>query len=91
MAKLSGLVAAVGDWAKRNHVAVLAGEFGATQQLNKPARLAWLQTVRAACEQRSIGWALWGFDDVMGFGMRPRVDVRRSLDGEVLDALGLRK
>jgi len=91
VAKLSGLVAAVGDWAKRNHVAVLAGEFGATQQLNKPARLAWLQTVRAACEQRSIGWALWGFDDVMGFGMRPRVDVRRSLDGEVLDALGLRK
>ncbi len=33
-------IATAGVWARRHHVAVLAGEFGASQQLNAPAR--WL-------------------------------------------------
>ena len=64
-------IAEAGDWARRNHVAVLAGEFGASQRLNAPARLAWLAAVRSACERQGIGWALWGYDDSMGFALQP--------------------
>ena len=49
---------------------------------------AWLGAVREACEQQSIGWALWGYDDSMGFALRPPGGPRR-LDPEVLRALGL--
>ena len=87
-AKLVARIDAAADWALRNHVALLAGEFGASQRLNAPARLAWLSAARAAFERRSIGWALWGYDDSMGFALRPPADAGR-LDLGVLQALGL--
>ncbi len=88
-AKLAARIATAADWARRNHRAVVAGEFGASQRLNAPARLAWLAAVRAACEQAGIGWALWGYDDAMGFAMpRPPRD-RADLDARILRALGL--
>jgi endoglucanase len=86
--RLTARVAEVGAWARLHQVFVLAGEFGASQRLNAPARLAWLSAVRAACEQQAIGWALWGYDDSMGFGLHP-ADPRRRLDPDVLRALGL--
>ena len=47
------------------------GEFGAAQQLNVSARLAWLTAVREACERQGIGWALWGYDELDGFRVAP--------------------
>jgi hypothetical protein len=35
------------------------------------AQLAWFCEVRQACERNGIGWALWGYDDQMGFGIDP--------------------
>jgi endoglucanase len=87
-AKLAARVAEAGEWGRRNHAAVLAGEFGASQRLNAPARLAWLAGVREACEQQSIGWALWGYDDSMGFALHPPGG-RRQFDPDLLRALGL--
>jgi endoglucanase len=87
-AKLAARIDAAADWALRNHVVLLAGEFGASHRLNASARLAWLATVREACERRSIGWALWGYDDSMGFGLHPPAGPRR-LARDVLQALGL--
>jgi endoglucanase len=87
-ARVRSRIAAAGDWAKQNHVAVIAGEFGASQHLNPAARLAWLRTVRTACEERGFGWALWGYDDVMGFGI-PTPTARALMPPEVLAALGL--
>jgi endoglucanase len=78
-------------WADRAHVALLAGEFGATDRLNGPARLAWLQAVRSACEKQRIDWALWGYDDAMGFGVRRPPPAIPVLDEGVLRALGLGK
>ena len=72
-ARVRSRIAAAGAWAKRNHVAVIAAEFGASQNLNTAARL---------------GWALWGYDDVMGFGIaRPTGQAR--IAPELLSALGL--
>nr|WP_294523672.1 cellulase family glycosylhydrolase [uncultured Rhodopila sp.] len=76
-------------WAQQHHVALLAGEFGATAALNPPARLAWFGTVRYALESRGIRWALWGYDDVMGFAIQPPPGPRPLLDPAVLAALGL--
>jgi hypothetical protein len=80
-------IGAAAAWGARWGVPVLLGEFGATAALNAPARLAWLAAVRGACEADGIGWALWGYDDAMGFGVRP--GVRPILDVGVLGALGL--
>jgi len=78
-------------WAARAHVALLAGEFGATARLNRSSRLAWLRAVRRACERQRIGWALWGYDDAMGLGVTHPPGRRPVLDEGVLAALGLGK
>lgn len=86
--KVAGRIAAAGAWGRQHRVAVLAGEFGASQRLNSSARLAWLASVRQACEREGIGWALWGYDDSMGFAQRPSVS-RTELDRRILNALAL--
>ncbi len=69
--RLTERVAEAGTWGRRHHVPVLAGEFGASQRLNAPARLAWLSAVRVACEEQAIGWALWGYDELDGLWTAP--------------------
>lgn len=77
------------DWARAHRVRLIAGEFGATTQLNRPARLAWIAAVRRQFAAEGIGWALWGYDDIMGFAV-PRPPPRDPvLDPGLLAALGL--
>jgi endoglucanase len=68
---------------------LLAGEFGASAALNPEARRAWLRLVRETCAANGIGWALWGYDDVMGFDIRRPPGNNPVLDHSVLEALGL--
>jgi endoglucanase len=76
-------------WARRNGVALIAGEFGASVMLNADARLAWLRLVRETFAADGIGWALWGYDDVMGLNVSRPPGLRPALDHSVLKALGL--
>lgn len=76
-------------WGHAHGVRLLAGEFGASTDLNMSARLAWLKTVREALEARGIGWALWGYDDSMGLAVPRPPGLRPRLDPAVLTALGL--
>jgi endoglucanase len=76
-------------WARARGVALLAGEFGASAALNAKARLAWLRLVRETCAADQIGWALWGYDDVMGLNVARPPKRRPGLDPAVLAALGL--
>ena len=86
-ARVASRIDAAAAWARHNNVALLAGELGATMRLNAPARQGWLAAVRQACEHAGIGWALWGYDDVMGFALpRPPRD-RLDVDPGTLDAL----
>ena len=80
---------AAAAWAAGHGVALLAGEFGATARLNPSARIAWLRLVRATCASNGIGWALWGYDDVMGFDVSRPPGNNPVLDRSVLNALGL--
>ena len=77
-------------WSRRYGVALLAGEFGASAALNPTARLAWLRLVRETCAANGVFWAIWGYDDVMGFGVHRPPENRPQLDRSVLAALGLR-
>ncbi|MBV9655903.1 MAG: cellulase family glycosylhydrolase [Acetobacteraceae bacterium] len=87
--RVAARIALASGWGQRHGVPVIAGEFGALQQLNAPARLAWLRAVRQACEANGLGWALWGYEDGFGFAVpRPPGD-RPRLDPTILAALGL--
>lgn len=88
-ARVSGVVQQAAEWARRNGVAVLCGEFGASNEIAAPARLAWLTAMRRALEANGIGWAVWGYDDSMGFGARPGSQPTPALDPATLHALGL--
>ncbi|MEO9190091.1 MAG: cellulase family glycosylhydrolase [Acetobacteraceae bacterium] len=81
-------IARAAAWAARNHAVVLATEFGASARLNAGARLAWIEAVRMACERAGIGWALWGYDDVMGFDVARPPGQRPPLDSGLLRSLG---
>ncbi len=87
--RLAATIDAAAAWGRSHHVRLLAGEFGASIALNYPARLAWLRTARDAFQSRGIGWALWGYDDVMGLAVQRQPGPRPSLDPAVLTALGL--
>jgi hypothetical protein len=89
-AKLRSVVDRAAAWGARNHVAVVCGEFGATDQLPAATRLAWIAAMRSALEADRIGWALWGYDDSMGFDIHPDRAPRMPLDPGLLHALGLR-
>ncbi len=88
---IAARIARVEAWAARHGTFVLAGEFGASARLNTPARLAWLAAVREACERDGIGWALWGYEDVMGFDLPRPPGKRPRLDPGLLGALGLKE
>jgi hypothetical protein len=95
-ARIDSRIGQAASWARQHGVRLLAGEFGASAALNATARLAWLKTVRDALETRGIGWALWGYDDSMGFAITPRIapgaplpGLRPRLDRPILSALGL--
>jgi endoglucanase len=77
------------SWGRLHHVRVLAGEFGASAELNPAARMGWLRAAREEFESRGIGWALWGYDDVMGFAVPRPPRPRPVLDKAVLAALGM--
>jgi hypothetical protein len=76
-------------WSRRYGVALLMGEFGASSALNPGARLAWLRLVRETCAANGVFWAIWGYDDVMGFDVHRPPENRPQLDRSVLAALGL--
>lgn len=88
-AKIGAIVDRAAAWGQQHHVRLLAGEFGASAELNSAARTAWLATVKDALKTRGIGWALWGYDDVMGLAVSRPPGPRPKLDRVVLSALGM--
>ncbi len=89
-ARVGQRIAAAAAWARRHDAALLAGEFGATVALNPAARLRWLRAAREGFEANGIGWALWGYDDVMGLAIARPPGPSPVLNADVLHALGLR-
>lgn len=89
-ARVAARLDAAAAWGRRHQAALLLGEFGASAALNPVARLAWLGGVRRSAAAAGMGWALWGYDDVMGLAVRRPPGADPVLDAGVLRALGLR-
>jgi endoglucanase len=88
--QLAAMLGRAAAWGKRYGVPVLLGEFGASAKLNRSARLNWISSVRQAAENASLAWAIWGYDDVMGFDQPRPPGAGQLLDPALLSALGLR-
>jgi len=82
-------IARAAAWGAAYGVRLLAGEFGASIDLNRTSRLAWFSAVRSALTQYGIGWALWGYEDSMGFALPRPPPARPVLDPDLLRALGM--
>ncbi|HEX2941972.1 MAG TPA: cellulase family glycosylhydrolase, partial [Rhodopila sp.] len=76
-------------WGRMHGVHLLAGEFGATAELNAVARRNWIRAVRGILDGDHVAWALWGYDDIMGFAVHRPPGRRPPLDPALLDALDL--
>ncbi|WP_082552632.1 cellulase family glycosylhydrolase [Methylobacterium sp. Leaf456] len=67
--------------------AIYVGEFGVYEpKAPVEARLAWLRSVREACESRGFGWAMWDYSP--SFGLLPPSGAR-VMAPDTLRALGI--
>jgi endoglucanase len=57
----------VAGWARRGHVRILLGEFGAYSTADLASRVRWTSFVRSTAEQHGFPWAYWEF--AAGFGV----------------------
>ena len=88
-ARMAGEIALAADWARRRHVPLWCGEFGAYRDYAPPAaRARWISDVRSALEHNGIGWSMWDYQG--GFGIVTKKNGITTLDREALHALGLK-
>ena len=88
-ARMAGEIALAADWARRRHVPLWCGEFGAYRDYAPPAaRARWINDVRSALERNGIGWSMWDYQG--GFGIVTKKNGVTTLDSEALHALGLK-
>jgi endoglucanase len=67
----------VADWARRRHVRILLGEFGAYSKAEMPSRVRWTEYVRSEAERHDFAWSYWEFN--AGFGVYdPNANVWRE-------------
>ncbi|TDH61094.1 hypothetical protein E2C06_18480 [Dankookia rubra] len=86
-ARLHERLATAAAWGRRHDAPVMILEFGAHAHLNRPARLAYFEAFGQAAGREGLGWALWGYGDIMGFPARSGPHPAQ-LDPAVLRALG---
>lgn len=67
----------VGEWAKRNNVRILVGEFGAYSRAPQDFRVRWTEFVAREAERHGFAWSYWEF--AAGFGVYdPNANVWRD-------------
>ena len=57
----------VAEWAKRDNVRILLGEFGAYSKAPQESRIRWTSFVAREAERHGFAWAYWEFGS--GFGV----------------------
>lgn len=76
-------------WARQYGVPITCNEFGVYTKSTPPeSRYRWLRDTRELCEELGIGWAMWDYAGGFRVALTDK-DGKRTLDPEVLKALGL--
>ena len=69
------------DWAARNHVPAVLGEFGAFPAVSPPgSRAHWFDAMRKVLGELKAPHCVWGYDDVFGLGRARLPNGRVQLD-----------
>jgi len=77
-------------WGREHNVPLYCGEFG-VYTLNAPpeSRKNWFRDFASVLKESGVGYSVWGWDDVFGFG-RKIVDGKVVIDTVPVEALGLK-
>jgi aryl-phospho-beta-D-glucosidase BglC (GH1 family) len=87
-AKLAGRIDVAVNWARKHNVALYCGEFGVyAKEAPRQSRLNWITDVRSILNDRRIAWSMWDYSG--GFALAKGEPGARSMDRQVLEALGL--
>jgi aryl-phospho-beta-D-glucosidase BglC (GH1 family) len=88
-ARIDAEISQVADWAKQHSVPVVCNEFGVYRAYADPHdRAAWIKDVRTSLGRHNIGWAMWDYSG--SFGVATKKDGKATLDGNIINALGLK-
>ncbi len=69
--KLQKRIDSAAVWASKNGVPLMCGEFGVYPKFAPAAdRLQWFRDMRKALDKHGIGFCIWGYDDVLGLGVK---------------------
>lgn len=80
------------DWAAEHGVPLTCNEFGVFIPVTPvDDRMAWLRDTREILERLNIGWSMWDYAGGFSVTAKPHDEDDRSLDLNVLQALGLRE
>ncbi|MBI5708615.1 MAG: cellulase family glycosylhydrolase [Armatimonadetes bacterium] len=76
------------DWARKNRVPAILGEFGAYPPVAPvDSRGRWFQAMMAACKAEKAPYCLWGYDDALGLGRKVSPDGGIWLDEVTLKGM----
>lgn len=88
--KIKARIGTVAAWANQHQVRVTANEFGANRFWVRPEdRMAWIHDVRSVLEEYDMGWTMWDYSGT--FALAPRTDGIRTINPELVAALGLQE
>lgn len=86
---IRALIDEAAEWARANHVPVIANEFGVHRNYSDPvSRANWIRDVRTALEADGIGWAMWDYCGSFGL-VTKQGGHTAQVDESVVQALGL--
>src|SRR5947209_3725250 len=86
--RIERMIALAAEWAQKRGVPLTCNEFGVYRTYSPPpARLRWIEDVRAALERHGIGWAMWDYAD--SFGVALKKEGVATPDPQTAAALGL--
>jgi aryl-phospho-beta-D-glucosidase BglC (GH1 family) len=85
--QLEAEIAKLAAWQKEHNAKLLVTEFGVYKLAPTRDRLNWLMDTRSLFEKYDIGWTMWEYAG--GFGLTEADSRSRSIDPEVIKALGM--
>ncbi|MEI7669881.1 MAG: cellulase family glycosylhydrolase, partial [Pseudomonadota bacterium] len=83
-AKIAERLKIAKEWADKNKVKVICGEFGVLRNhIDEKSRYNWIGDVRLSLESYNIGWQIWDYSDLDGITKLEGLTTTDKIDGSV--------